>query len=153
MTSSKISFPTYDPAITNQRNKPDARCNIRHITQEKLALGNKKVKITIIYSVINSDWIGAPGVSINIPSFRGFYRKSWQIHGTEGQIHKTGLSRKNKKILNTQLFFFFRETYASLGNYVCFLHNTSTGKQLPKRKLGVKTSSQPLEYFLQVCAI
>lgn len=64
----------------------------------------KKVKISIIYSVINSDWIGAPGVSITILSFTGFYHKSWQIHGTEGQIYKTGLSQKNKKTLIPNFF-------------------------------------------------
>lgn len=76
MTSSKIPFPTYNPAITNWRNKSDARCNVMHVTQEKFALG-EKVKISIIYSVINSDWTGALGVNINIPSFMGFYHKSW----------------------------------------------------------------------------
>lgn len=105
MTSSKISFPHTESSHQIWRNKPDARCNTSHITPEKLALKKKKnVKISIIYSVINSDWIGALGVSINILSFAGFYHKSWQILGTEGQIYKTGLSQKNKKTLISNFF-------------------------------------------------
>lgn len=47
MTSSKIMFSTYDPAIANWRNKPDDRCNIKAYHTRKTCIKKKKVKISI----------------------------------------------------------------------------------------------------------
>lgn len=42
MTSSKIMFSTYDPAIANWRNKPDDRCNIKAYHTRKTCIKKKK---------------------------------------------------------------------------------------------------------------
>jgi len=152
MTSSKISFPTYYPASQIGETNQMTDVTYGKLHKKNLHRIKKEVKTSIIYSVSNSNWKGSPGVSISIPSFIGFYRKSWQTHGTEGQIHKTGLSKKNK---NTPIpnYFFSSDTVTLLRASMYLLHKTIIGKHLPKQKLSVKTSSQQLEYFLQLCAI